>query len=308
MKKIKDSIQLTPKEKELTLKKKDEVTHKEPQEETIKNDVSFDDNDFEDDENLFEENALELATMTRKERLAYKKALHKKRMASMEADEKRDYILRYYKWHFIGAFAFIFIAIWLGHTIYTTTLPLELMVAITNDGTNVIAENYIPDAFREYYDLDDKNIIQVFTDLTINNDDAESIHIQESTLTSYERVVVYITSDKLDVIIGDENAYNYYKSTGDIAIIDQCFDKEFYSQIESQIIMGSDETGYMNNGEPYAAAIDISGTEFVNNLELGYEQVYLMIPNNRYENNSNTKNLIQMIFKMEPSTYHSDQQ
>lgn len=273
MKKIKESIQLTP----------------------------------DEEENLFEENALELATMSRKERHAYKKELHKKRLASMDGDEKKDYIVRYYKWHFIGAIAFVFIAIWLGKTIYTSTLPLELMVAITNDGMNTIAENYIPKAFREYYQLDNKNIIQIFTDLTINQEDADEIHIQESTLTSYERVVVYITSDKLDVIIGDENAYQYYKSTGDIADIEQCFDKDFYHQIKSNIIMGSDETGYMKNGQPYAAAIDISGTDFVNQLQLSYDKVYLMIPNNRYENNSNTKNFIQMIFDLKPGTYYSNE-
>ncbi|MCI8510069.1 MAG: hypothetical protein HFJ06_16165 [Lachnospiraceae bacterium] len=246
------------------------------------------------EENLYSENALELSRMSFKERQSYKKELQAKRLASMDARERRRYILHYYKWHFAGGIFLILFLYLLGHTIYKANLPTELIVAITNDGPNAIAEKYIPDTFRSYYDLDSKNIIQVFTDLTIDNTD--DVAIRQSTLTDYEKMIVYITSDKLDAIIGNEQTLNYYRSTGDIAVIDACIDKELYSQIEKYIVTASSDDTYMNEGKPYSAAIDISGTEFANNCNLSYDKVYLMIPNNRYTDNTNTIRLIRLIF------------
>lgn len=292
MKKIKDSINLVPKEDKAEAQKdvKNKNVPNSPQKHISKEELE----DWDEEENLYAENALELSGMTSKEKRAYKKQLHRKRMQTMDAKEKHSYILHYYKWYFIGGIVLIFLLYWLGNTIYTANLPTELIVAITNDGTNAVAEEYIPNAFRDYYDLDRKNIIQVFTNLTI--DDADDVAIQQNTLTDYEKIIVYITSDKLDAIIGNETALNYYKSTGDIAIIDTCLDEKLYEEIEDHIVMAADESSYMNNGKPYAAAIDISKTEFAKNCSLSYDDVYLMIPNNRYSDNDATIRLIKLIF------------
>ena len=48
------------------------------------------------EENLYSENSLELAGLSFKEKLAYKKELNQKRLATMNKGEKRKYILRYY--------------------------------------------------------------------------------------------------------------------------------------------------------------------------------------------------------------------
>ncbi len=246
------------------------------------------------EENLYSENALEMSSMSAKERRAYKKELRNKRLKSMETGEKWKYIILYYKWYFVGAVVAVFLCCWIGKTIYTTTLPTELMVAVTNDGTNAVCEQYIPDAFRDYYGLDVKNIIQVFDNLTIEN--ADDVVIQESTLTDYEKIIVYISSDRLDAIIGNGKTLDYYKSTGDIAILDQCMDEDLYRQVEDYTVEVTDETGYMNDGKPFIAALDISDTEFARNCQFSYDDVYLLIPNNRYINNESTLRFIRMIF------------
>ena len=105
---------------------------------------------------------------------------------------------------------------------------------------------------------------------------------------------MYISSDRLDAIIGNEDTLNYYKSTGDIAMIDQCMDEDLYQEIKDHIVKVTDDTQYMNDGKPYAAAIDIS--EFAKKCQFSYDAVYLMIPNNRYVNNEATMRLIRMIF------------
>lgn len=293
MKKMKDTINLTPKEDDNLTDTKIDTSNKSLENETTE-DMVDDLDDNSDEEDLYSENALELSRMSFKEKCHYKKELRKKRLSTMDKDEKRKYVVHYYKWHFLGGILCIFLLFWLGQTIYKANLPTALILAITNDGANYTAEEYIPEAFRDYYSLDKKNIIQIFTDLEIAN--AEDARISDGTLTDYEKVIVYISSDKLDAIIGDENALNYYKSTGDIAIIDNCMDKDLYSQLEDKIVMATDDTKYMNNGEPYAAAIDISNTDFVKDSDISYDTVYLMIPNNRYSDNEATLNLIKMIF------------
>ena len=114
--------------------------------------------------------------------------------------------------------------------------------------------------------------------------------------------MVYISSNRLDAIIGNSDTLNYYKSTGDIAIVDQCMPEELYQQLESYIVDETDPTGYMNDGKPYAAAIDISQTDFVKQCQLSYDDVYLMIPNNRYMENDATLRLIRMIFDLPDET------
>lgn len=56
------------------------------------------------DDNLFSEDALEMASMSAKERRAYKKELRKKRLDSMEGKEKRKYILYYYNGILLGLY------------------------------------------------------------------------------------------------------------------------------------------------------------------------------------------------------------
>lgn len=292
MKKIKDNMNLVPKEDlpEIPNKK----TGKSKPNPTEENGLNEEFEDLEEAEDLYAENALELSGMTSKERRAFKKQLQKKRLGTMDAREKRSYIVHYYKWHFIAGIFCVFLLYWLGNIIYTASLPTELIVAITNDGTNAVAEEYIPDAFRDYYNLDHKNTIQIFTNLTIDN--ADDVAIRQNTLTDYEKIIAYITSDKLDAIIGNQMTLDYYRSTGDIALIDTCLDDKLYGQIKEHIIMATDNSSYINDGKPYAAAIDISETEFVKNCNLSYDDVYLMIPNNRYTDNEATVRFIKLIF------------
>lgn len=292
MKKPKDNLHFVPKEDTETLSssKPDSATTDKP----IKKESCSPDSQKE--ENLYTENALELSGLSFKETLAYKKGIRNKRLSTMNSKEKRHYLVHYYKWHFIGSVLCVLLLFWIGKAIYTANLPRELILAITNDGTNVSAEEYIPKAFRTYYNLDNKNVIQIFSDLTIDNSDNTAI--RETTLTDYEKIIIYITSDKLDAIIGDEKTLNYYKSTGDIAILDACLDSELYEQIKDYTVKAEDETLYVNEGKPYTAAIDISDTEFARKCNLSYEKVYLMIPNNRYNHNEATINLIKLIFSL----------
>lgn len=250
----------------------------------------------EESENLYAENSLELQELSFKEKLAYKKELHKKRLATMQGKEKRKYIISYYKWYFIAFILCICLSGWLIKTIYHSTFPQELNVAIANDINNDIPYDYIPEAFRDYYNLDNKNIIEIFGNLSIC--DLENADALEKNTSSNSQLDMYITSGVLDAVIADETALNYCTSNGGAAILDTCLEPELYEQIKDYIVTITDEDGYTNNGEPYAAAIDISGTDFVKNCNISYEKVYLFLPITCTENSERASRFIRLIFQL----------
>lgn len=247
-----------------------------------------------EEENLYAEDALALAGLSFKEKLAYKRQLYKKRVSTMGRKEKIFYTIRYYKWYFVSLAAIIICLCWTGRAIYRSTFPTLLNVAVLNDAFNDTVKDYIPEAFREYYQLDDKNFIKVYTDLFVSS--TEDTTEVGTTMTDYQKLGFYNMSDMLDAIIGDEEALTLYATSDDTTAIDLSMDEELYSKIEDRVITMSDPGGVKNDGKPYAAAIDISGTDFVKNCNISYDKVYLMIPSTKYKDNQGTIDLIKLIF------------
>ncbi|MDE5864869.1 MAG: hypothetical protein K2H34_11050, partial [Lachnospiraceae bacterium] len=168
--------------------------------------------------------------------------------------------------------------------------------AILNDPYNHTAADYIPEAFRQYHQLAKKNFFKVYTDLFVSStEDKEQLG---TTMTDYQKIGYYNMYDMLDAIIGDEEALTLYATSDDTTGIDLSMDEALYKKIKDHVITMSDPTGIKNDGKPYAAAIDISDTEFVKNCGISYDKVYLMIPSTKYTDNQGTIDLIKLIFSL----------
>ena len=246
------------------------------------------------EEDSYKEDALEMATMTFKEKIAYKKELRQRRMADMTSKEKFSYIMNYYKWHFIiGLFAIVCLA-YTGRVIYRATWPTLLELAIVNNKDTTKYDTYIPDAYRQYYDLDEKNYIEIYGELSVSaTEDTTEVGL---TMSNYQTIGYYNMYDMLDVIICDKEALNLFVSTDDTTAIDLSMDEELYNQIEDYVITMSDPKGIKNNGKPYAVALDITHTEFIKECHLSYHNAYLLIPSTKFEDNENTINFIRFVF------------
>ncbi|MCM1497009.1 MAG: hypothetical protein NC124_00920 [Clostridium sp.] len=248
------------------------------------------------EQDLYVEDSLALAGLSFRQKTAYKHNLYKKRIADMNTKEKISYTVFYYKWHFVFFVSLFIIIGWGIRTAYRTTLPTVLSVAILNDPYNHTAADYIPDAFRQYYQLDQKNFFKVYTDLFVSSTEDKEEFGQ--TMTDYQKIGYYNMYDMLDAIIGDEEALTLYATSDDTTGIDLSMDDSLYQQIKDRVITMSDPNGIKNDGKPYAAAIDISDTEFVKNCGISYDKVYLMIPSTKYTNNQGTIDLIRFIFSL----------
>lgn len=247
-----------------------------------------------DTEDLYKENALDLAVMTKKEKRKLKKETFKKRLETMSMPQRVLYTIRYYKWYGFGVLALLLLIRFAIVTAYNATRPTELYLALLNDNYNTTATEYIQNEYRQYNHLGDNNFIKIYNDLTFESSDKlEEVGIM---MNAYQQVGYYNMYDMLDVIIGDEEALKVYTWSDDTTAIDLSMDTELYEQIKDHVVTLSDESKRKNDGKPYDVALDISDTEFVRNCNLSYEKVYLFIPSTKYTNNEATIQFIKMVF------------
>lgn len=245
-------------------------------------------------EDEYKEDALEMATMTFKEKMVYKRELHQKRMEKMDSKEKCSYILGYYKWHIIiTVFAIVCLA-YAGRVVYRMTWPTLLELAIVNNTDGTSYNEYIPNAYREYYHLNEKNYIEIYGNLAVSaTEDTTEVGL---TMSNYQTIGYYNMYDMLDVIICDKEALNLFVSTDDTTAIDLSMDEDLYMQLEDNVVTMSDPKGIKNDGNPYTVALDISNTEFAKKCNLSYSEVFLLIPSTKYTDNENTINFIKFVF------------
>ena len=249
---------------------------------------------WNDTEDLYKENALDLAVMTKKEKRKLKKETFKKRLETMSMPQRILYTIRYYKWYGLGLLLLLFLLRFAIVTAYNATLPTELYLALLNDNYNNTATDYIQKEYREYNQLGNKNFIKIYNDLTFESSDKlEEVGMM---MNAYQQVGYYNMYDMLDVIIGDEEALKVYVWSDDTTAIDLSMDAELYNQIKDHVVTMSDESKRKNDGKPYDVALDISDTEFAKNCNLSYEKVYLFIPSTKYTNNEATIRFIKMVF------------
>ena len=247
----------------------------------------------EEQEDLYREDSLALVGLSLPKKLAHYHKHYKKQTADMDKKEKFIYTVHYYKWHFLGLLLLLVCLGWTGKIVYRAALPKVLRVAVLNTSSDATAD-YITETFRSYYELNNQNTITVYSDLHVQSikDATEAGY----TMNDYQTIGYYNMHNMIDVIIGDGSALRVYCSSDDTTAIDLSLEADLYKQIEEYVVFRSDPMGIKNDGEPYAAAIDISDTEFARGCGLGYPDVYLMIPSTKYKNNDRTINLIKLIF------------
>lgn len=265
-------------------------------EESNKKDNGSETEPLEKASSSYADNALELAGLSFKERQHYKKEQYKTRIASMKLKDKIFYTIRYYKWGFLSIFAIFMLACFSGWAIYHASWPTVLSVAIVNNGTTVTPTDYITNSFRDYYHLDKKNIVNVYSDLFISStEDGEAVG---TTMNDYQKIGFYNMSEMIDAIICDEEALARYAYSDDSTAIDISIPPALYQKLEDRMVTLTDTSGVKNDGKPYIGAIDISGTDFVKGCGITYDKVYLLIPSTKYTDNQPTIQFIQMIFNL----------
>lgn len=134
--------------------------------------------------------------------------------------EKCSYFWDYYKWHVIGGAIALFAVISLIHTILSQKETV-FYAALLNIGQSLYSEEYRKE-FEEYLGIDtskEKAYLDIMPlELTVMDD---------ATVSTTQKVMVYVSAGDLDVIIADLPVTNHY------AYIDTMMDlRDFLSEEE----------------------------------------------------------------------------
>lgn len=247
------------------------------------------------EEDLFNDDLLALSEMSTKQRMSYKWDRLKKRLDTMEPDEKRKYVIHYYKYHFLIALLALFLLGCAGAKLYDNSRPVDLFVVIAND-FNLDREESIPDiiedAYRARYESPKSHKIEVVESMDLSG----NIYEEESYVSSIQ-MWAYIKDDDLDAVIGNSGAMNYMIQDDSVIPLDEYLPEDLYKQVEDRIVMGKDEKNkVVRGGEEFPVAIDISDTEFAKSLNLSYKDVYIILPSNRKENIERSIKFIDLVF------------
>ena len=140
--------------------------------------------------------------------------------------EKLSYFWYYYKWHVIGTIVAIVAIISLIHT-YATRKDTALYTVILNGGSNVTAEEYALET-AEALGVDTTDYEMLF-DTTMYIDFQ---HMDDATIASSQKMMVYIAAAELDVIVSDTASLEHYSYTDTFADLREILSPEQLSKYE----------------------------------------------------------------------------
>lgn len=242
------------------------------------------------------EDALEMAGLGFKESLAYQLDKKKQLFAEMNGKEKIKYIFQYYKWHIIIAVILV-ASIWeIGKGVYRSTFPNLLDLAFVNHDGKATMYDYTVDAYREYYNLDTKNHINVYCNIYKTLEDEE---VMTTTSPMNEAMAYSTLLSTIDVMICDEKALEIYVSNTDTAAVDSVLPEDIYNKVEDKAVIEADPYKVKFEGEPYVVALDVSDTEFIKNCDLSYDKAYLLIPSAVPANDESVVRFVNFVFDLQ---------
>jgi hypothetical protein len=135
-----------------------------------------------------------------------------KKLAELHGREKIEYLVDYYKFHFIVACILIYIV---GYAIHGHFTKKEIV--IYEAGVNVTygedLEYELGDGFIDYLDINPKkNTYTLYKDLYLTADTSSTYY--EYTYASKIKILAAIDAKQLDVVIMDKEAYDAFSEQG----------------------------------------------------------------------------------------------
>ena len=255
------------------------------------------------------EDRLEMSLMSRKDRRARKKALFQEQTASMDKKEKFKYIVYYYKWYFIFAVVAILTVGAFAIAIYKNTRPVSIAVAALNSEDPVSVSSQPLEDFAKANDMVDG--YRVIGD-TYYNVSLEYELSNTSSTSNATSLALLLKDNYYDVIITDLYGLEYLNYACALFFMDDYFDAEILEKYKNNIYYSSDYADQSNVKAAINAksteilmavgdrdkplAVDISGTEFAKNMNLGYDEVYICFPGGSSRNKKRAKMLLEYIF------------
>ena len=185
----------------------------------------------------------------------------KEKTSEMTKEEKRNYILDYYKWWFVAAIVVVFVVIWLPCYFLFVKKEMEFQCAVVNCVME-IGDAEFSETLTDYLDFGSKRKYAYFdTQYQIAYPGVDN---KAADTSFYEKFFLNIRMGSMDVAIIPESYLEYcndidapfYEVTEVLTEEQQARYQEYY------VVDENDE------GVEYTCGIDISQMQFVDELQL----------------------------------------
>lgn len=266
-------------------------------EEQIENDINIEETDSKPSESdlpeVHHEDSLELHYMSRKQRMAAKRTKFKKEIEDMSPIRKFGHFLRYYKWLVIIPALVIFFGVAIFLTVRKNNQPIGLSYLILNVKDEEVVDTSFYTDYASTFELSDNYREQKVLNYHIDYAtylEREDIFLSSSG-TDYAKVSESCSAGNYDVVLTDMDGLKFCCRIDIVQVLSNTLEPDVYALLEPYIV-------YVDG--PYGQetfALDISGTDFSKNLNVGYDKMYLAIPNKTAgKGNDNALRLIEYIY------------
>ncbi len=252
----------------------------------------------ESTDNISTEDNLELKRMSFKQRLQVKVERFKENTQDMSTWGKIKYFIYYYKWHVILTALAIFLVIAVPTTIIKNNRPVSISYAVVNSPAPEQIKEKLFNEYAQHYNLVKGYQIRNNLYVTLSQKGYEESLTQSEGNSSYSQFPTLCYNDYYDIILTDRQGLEYCTSTSLVQPLeDKLYDDiltELKEKYPSTIV-----TSPNYDGKQVEFALDVSDTQFIKDLNVGYEKVYVCFPGSSEENFVNVRRFLKYIFNLD---------
>lgn len=189
----------------------------------------------------------------------------RQKMSEMTSGQKWQYIKDYYLKKVL--FGSLFLG-FLVYIIYTIVAPHDeslLYATIINDNISTSQEEAIIQEFGELIDYNPNRQTIIF-------DDSFYLNPENVDLTTQSKIATYAYANSLDVIIADEDMFEYYVNEGYFFDLTQVLPSDTYSNLTDSLYMGASEINEDTTAKAYGVYLDNS--KLYTDASANYQGIY----------------------------------
>ncbi|MBQ8166410.1 MAG: hypothetical protein IJZ96_05150, partial [Lachnospiraceae bacterium] len=227
-----------------------------------------------------------------------KQARLKANTEGMSTWEKFKYYVNYYKWHVILGLILLFCAIAIPTAIYKNSRPVAISYAVVNSPEPERINEKLFNEYTAHYGLVEGYQIRNSLSVTLSQADYETEFAKEEGDSSYTQFPTLCWNNYYDIIITNETGLHYCTVNSLVQPLEDRLYDDIYEEIKSKypkrIIQSPNYDEY-----PVEFAIDISDTEFVKKLNVGYDDVYVCFPGGSEENIVSIRRFLKYVLNLD---------
>lgn len=197
-------------------------------------------------------------------------ATERKKLKEMSRKDKIWYIWEYYKFHILFSLIGLFLLIQVGTVMYSSSYTTLLHCMYLNSYGDEINLEPLEDGFGAYIEKGTKDIILGESAFISFDEEAT-----EYSYASMAKISAMVSAQELDVLIGDTTSTDHYTTLGAFSDLEAILPEDLLASLSDRLYYATDEAG-----KKVAAAIDLSGTDFVKDSLLFQDKPLLGIISN----------------------------